>query len=32
MWALGMEGWRKCETYRALHDSVDAVIRYEAEW
>ena len=32
MWTLGAERWSNCEAHRALHDSVDAVIRCEVEW
>ena len=32
VWALGVEGWRKCEGHFALHNSADAVVCCEAKW
>ena len=32
VWVLGVQGWRKREAHRTLHDIVDAIICNEAEW
>ena len=32
VWALNMEGWRKCEAHYAQCDSTNTVIRCEVEW